>query len=50
MEGGVEGGSGEGHDGVNAARRKGGSHSREITFSFTSASHQKMDALGRHRV
>lgn len=50
MEGRTEGGSGEGHDGVNAARSKGGSHSREMAFSFTSVPPQKMDALGVHCV
>lgn len=46
MEGGTEGGSGEGHDEVSAARIQSGIHSREMAFSFTSGPPQKMDALG----
>lgn len=41
----MEGGSGKGHDGVTAARSKGGSRSREMAFSFTRVPPQKTDAL-----
>lgn len=50
MEEEIEGGMRWGHDEVNAARSKGGSHSWEIAFFFTSVPPQKMDALGAHCV